>query len=46
MGRQIITLTFMAVGGYLALAYATGFGKDLGAVRDLYTGGVRTLQGR
>jgi hypothetical protein len=44
--RQIVTLTFLAVGGYLALHYYTGFGKDLGAVRDLYTGGVKTLQGR
>lgn len=44
--RQIVTLTFLAVGGYLVLQYYTGFGKDLGAVSTAYNGAVRTLQGR
>jgi hypothetical protein len=46
MLRQLMTLTFVAVGTYLVLAYATGAGRLLSTAGDVYVRGVRTLQGR
>ena len=44
--KTFLKYTFLAVGGYLVLNYATGFGTDLKAVGSLYGTGVKTLQGR
>jgi hypothetical protein len=38
--------TFYAVGGYLALVYATNAGKLLTSTSQAYAGGVKVLQGR
>lgn len=43
---KFLTYTFLAVGGYLVLTNSTGFGTDLRATDQLYTGAVSTLQGR
>lgn len=44
--KKFVFYTFLAVGGYLALSHATGFGYDLKAIGSTYSGGVKTLQGR
>ena len=45
-GQKFIKYTFVTVGVYLVLQYATGFGKDLTAASNAYNSGVRSLQGR
>lgn len=44
--RTIIVGTFGLVALYLAVAYASNGGTLLHAGGDVYTGAVRTLQGR
>jgi hypothetical protein len=44
--RQIAQLTFSAVLGYLVLVHYKGGVALAGAVSKLYSGGVKTLQGR
>jgi len=46
MTRQFLTGAGLLIGGYLALAYYTGFGKDIAAVGSVGTSFARTLQGR
>jgi hypothetical protein len=46
MAKKIITVTGVLVGIYIASAYATGFGKSLQTAGGVYTGAVKTLQGR
>ena len=43
---RAVKYTFWTIGAYLALQYATGFGKDLSAAGTTSTGIIRTLQGR
>jgi len=38
--------TFLTVGAYLALAYATNAGRLISAGTNAYVGGVKVLQGR
>lgn len=45
MGK-VVGYTAGLVALYLALAYATGGGKLLSTAGGVYTGAVRTLQGR
>jgi hypothetical protein len=46
MGKKLLMYTFIAIGGYIVVANATGFGKALSAAGNTYNSGVRTLQGR
>lgn len=46
MGRTALKYWALLIGGYLALAYATGFGTDLTAATNFVTGTTRSLQGR
>lgn len=46
MPGKIVKYTFITIGVYLALQYATGFGKDLTAGSNAYNSAVRNLQGR
>jgi len=44
--KQLLTLTAILVATYLVVSNATGAGKLLTAAGGVYSGGVRTLQGR
>jgi hypothetical protein len=44
--KKFLVLTFVAIGGYIVVANATGFGKAVQAVGGVYNSGVKTLQGR
>ncbi len=44
--QKFIKYTFVTIGVYLVLQYATGFGKDLTAGSNAYNSAVRSLQGR
>lgn len=44
--KKFVALTFGAVGLYLIVANATGFGKAVSAVGSNYVQGVKVLQGR
>lgn len=44
--KQLLMLTAVLVGVYLIVSNATGAGKFLTAAGGVYSGGVRTLQGR
>ena len=44
--KKFVVLTFGAVGLYLIVANATGFGKAIQAAGNIYDQGVKTLQGR
>lgn len=46
MGKKFLVYTFIAIGGYIVVANATGFGKALTAAGNTYSQGVKTLQGR
>lgn len=46
MGRTTLRYWALLIGGYLALAYATGFGQDLTAATNFIVGDTRALQGR
>lgn len=44
--RTLMFYTAVLVGTYLAVSYATGAGRLLTSAGGVYTGAVRTLQGR
>lgn len=46
MIMRIIEGTFTAILAYLVIANADGFSKAIGAIGDVYTKAVSTLQGR
>lgn len=46
MARKALLYGAVLIGGYLALAYATGFGKDVNAVTAFVTKTTKTLQAR
>lgn len=46
MSKLFLKYTFMAIGGYLAVYYATGTGHLLDSASKAYNSGVKTLQAR
>lgn len=46
MGKLFLRYTFLAIGGYLAVYYATGAGQLIDSASKAYNSGVKTLQAR
>lgn len=46
MMRKVLLYGTVLIGGYLALAYATGFGRDVNAVTSGIAKVTKTLQAR
>ena len=46
MVRQGMKYMAVLIGGYLAVAYSTGFGRDVNAVTGFVTKVTKTLQAR
>lgn len=46
MLRQALKYGAALIGGYLVLAYSTGFGRDVNAVTGFITKTTKTLQAR
>lgn len=46
MINRVLEITFVLVMAYLVIANARNFAVALGAIGGVYTGAVKTLQGR
>lgn len=46
MGQKLAFYSFVAIGMYLTLAYATGSGRVIGAAGNSGVGIIRAFQGR
>jgi hypothetical protein len=46
MGQKLAFYSFVAIGMYLAFAYATGTGRVIGSAGDAGVGVIRAFQGR